>query len=57
MLMDPAILWLGLVIVLLAVEIATVNLTTIWFAGGAIVAFISTFYGANAAAQDRKSVV
>ena len=51
MLMDPAILWLGLVIVLLAVEIATVNLTTIWFAGGAIVAFISTFYGANAAAQ------
>lgn len=51
MLMDPAIIWLGLVIVLLAVEIATVNLTTIWFAGGAIVAFISTFYGASAAVQ------
>ena len=46
--LDPAIIWLLLVIVLLAIEIATVNLTTIWFAGGAIVAFISTFYGASA---------
>ena len=49
--LDPAIIWLLLVIVLLAIEIATVNLTTIWFAGGAIVAFISTFYGASATVQ------
>lgn len=49
--MDPAIGWLLLVIVLLAVEIVTVNLTTIWFAGGAIAAFISTFLGAGAAVQ------
>lgn len=49
--LDPAIIWLFLVIVLLAVEIATVNLTTIWFAGGAIAAFISTFYGASAGVQ------
>ena len=48
---DPAILWLGLVILLLIIEIATVNLTTIWFAGGAIAAFFSTFLGANAAMQ------
>ena len=41
--MDPAILWLGLVILLLVIEIATMGLTTIWFAGGAMVAFLSTF--------------
>ena len=41
--MDPAIFWLGLVILLLIIEIATMGLTTIWFAGGAMVAFISTF--------------
>lgn len=49
--MDPAILWLGLVILLLIIEIATMGLTTIWFAGGAMVAFISTFFGADAAMQ------
>lgn len=51
MLMNPAIIWLGLVILLLAIEIATMGLTTIWFAGGAMAAFISTFYGASAATQ------
>ncbi len=49
--MDPAIFWLGLVILLLIIEIATMGLTTIWFAGGAMVAFISTFFGADAAMQ------
>lgn len=49
--MDPAILWLGLVILLLIIEIATMGLTTIWFAGGAMVAFFSTFFGASVATQ------
>ena len=44
-LVNPAIVWLGLVIVLLLIEIATLGLTTIWFAGGAMAAFISTFFG------------
>ena len=48
---DPAILWLGLVIILLVIEIATMGLTTIWFAGGAMVAFFSTFFGAGPAVQ------
>ena len=48
---DPAILWLGLVIILLVIEIATMGLTTIWFAGGAMVAFLSTFFGASVATQ------
>lgn len=36
-----AILWLGLMIVLLAVEVATLGLTTLWFAGGSLVAFFA----------------
>lgn len=48
---NPAIVWLGLVILLLVIEIATMGLTTIWFAGGAAAAFISTFFGASPAVQ------
>lgn len=48
---NPAIIWLGLVILFLAIEIPTLGLTTIWFAGGAMAAFISTFFGASAATQ------
>lgn len=48
---NPAIVWLCLVILLLGIEIATMGLTTIWFAGGAMAAFISTFFGASDAAQ------
>lgn len=51
LLMNPAIVWLGLVILLLVIEIATMGLTTIWFAGGAMAAFVSTFFDASAAAQ------
>jgi len=37
--------WLVLLALLLLVEVATLGLTTIWFAGGALVAFIvSLFY-------------
>lgn len=42
--MNPFI-WLGLIIVLLAIEIATLGLTTIWFAGGALGAFIANLAG------------
>lgn len=34
------IYWLAIFIVLLIIEIATMGLTTIWFAGGAIMAFL-----------------
>lgn len=51
MMLNPAIIWLGLVIILLAIEIPTLGLTTIWFAGGALAAFISTFFGASVATQ------
>jgi len=49
--MNSAMIWLGLVILLLAIEAATLGLTTIWFAGGAAAAFISTFFGASPTVQ------
>lgn len=49
--LNPAIIWLGLMIILLAIEIPTLGLTTIWFAGGALAAFISTFFGASVGTQ------
>lgn len=39
------IFWLVLFVVLLIIEILTMGLTTIWFAGGALVAFILAFVG------------
>ena len=39
------IYWLAIFIVLLIVEIATMGLTTIWFAGGAIMAFLVGIVG------------
>ena len=38
-------LWLALFILLLIIEIATMGLTTIWFAGGALAAFIEEIQG------------
>lgn len=43
--MEYPIIWLILLAVLILIEIITLGLTTIWFAGGALVAFIvSLFY-------------
>ena len=39
------IFWLILFVVLVVIEIATLGLTTIWFAGGSIVAFILAIVG------------
>lgn len=41
------IVWLLLLIVLLIIEIITLGLTTIWFAGGALVAFVASLLGAG----------
>lgn len=48
--MNPLI-WLILFIVLLVIEILTLGLTTIWFAGGAIIACIAAFVGAGPGLQ------
>lgn len=44
-------LWLALFILLLIIEIATMGLTTIWFAGGALAAFIAGLLGGGLAVQ------
>ena len=41
------LVWLGLLIVFLVIEIATVGLTTIWMAGGALAALILNLAGLN----------
>ena len=43
--MNPIIVWLGIFILLLITEAATMGLTTIWFAGGALVALITALFG------------
>lgn len=44
--MNPTIFWLIVLIVLVIIEIATMGLTTIWFAGGALAATIAAAVGA-----------
>ena len=46
-----AIFWLIAMIVLLGIEVATLGLTTIWFAGGCLAAFAAALLGAGTAAQ------
>ena len=41
------IVWLAILIVLVVIEIITLGLTTIWFAGGALAAFIASLLGAG----------
>lgn len=45
------IFWLILFVVLLIIEIATMGLTTIWFAGGAFVAFLAAYMGFDVVVQ------
>ncbi|SFQ19685.1 Membrane protein implicated in regulation of membrane protease activity [Lachnospiraceae bacterium XBB1006] len=39
------IAWLVILVVMLVVELATLGLTTIWFAGGAVVALVANLVG------------
>ncbi|MDD3413642.1 MAG: NfeD family protein [Lachnospiraceae bacterium] len=43
--------WLLLLVILLVIEIVTLGLTTIWFAGGSLVAFFAALLGAPLAVQ------
>lgn len=40
-----AIFWLVLFVILLVIEIFTMGLTTIWFAGGSLLAFVLAYIG------------
>jgi membrane protein implicated in regulation of membrane protease activity len=46
--MDPLlIVWISMFVVLILIELLTLGLTTIWFAGGALIAMIANVFGAN----------
>lgn len=45
------IFWLAIIIVMAIIEIITLGLTTIWFAGGALAAFVASLLGANFVVQ------
>lgn len=47
-----AVYWLIAIIILLVIEAMTMALTTIWFAGGALAAFIACVAGAGLEAQE-----
>lgn len=41
---ELAIMWLIVLIIMIVIEIATMGLATIWFAGGAVVAFLLALF-------------
>ena len=43
---EQIMFWLVLLIVLLGIEMATLGLTTIWFAGGALIAILAALLNA-----------
>lgn len=45
------IVWLAILIIMVVIEFITLGLTTIWFAGGALVAFIASLLGAGVPLQ------
>lgn len=46
-----SICWLAVFVLLIVIELATMGLTTIWFAGGAVAGFIVSMLGANVVIQ------
>lgn len=45
--LEPPIIWLILLVVFVVIEIVTMGLTTIWFAGGAVAAFLVSLANAG----------
>lgn len=43
--LSPVFIWLALMIIFIVIEMITVGLTSIWFAGGALVALFAAFIG------------
>lgn len=46
-----SVCWLIAFVILIGIEIGTMALTTIWFAGGALLAFILSLFGASVEVQ------
>ena len=50
--MQTTVIWLSLFVLFLVIEIITMGLTTIWFAGGALVAFLVAVLGLGLRSAD-----
>ena len=48
---NMTVVWLVILVILVVIELITMGLTTIWFAGGALVATIASLFGAPLALQ------
>lgn len=49
--MDAWIFWMILTVIFIVIELATINLVTIWFAGGTLAALIASLCGVSPALQ------
>lgn len=49
--LSMTVIWLAILVALVVIELLTMGLTTIWFAGGALVATIVSLFGAPLAVQ------
>lgn len=49
--MNMTVIWLAVLVALVVIELLTMGLTTIWFAGGALIATIASLFGAPLALQ------
>ena len=49
--MLPSYIWLIVMAVMIIIEISVPGLVSIWFAAGALAAYVSTLFGANTAIQ------
>lgn len=49
--LSMTVIWLAVLVALVVIELLTMGLTTIWFAGGALVATVASLFGAPFAVQ------
>ena len=49
--LSMTVIWLAVLVALVVIELLTMGLTTIWFAGGALVATVASLLGAPCAVQ------
>lgn len=49
--LEPMVVWLIIFVALLVIELATMGLTTVWFAAGALVSFFTSIAGGGTAVQ------
>ena len=49
--LNMTVIWLVILVALVVIELLTMGLTTIWFAGGALVATVASLFGAPLAVQ------